>query len=400
MQPIRRAVIDVGTNSVKLLVADVSGHDIRPVREQSKQTRLGHGFYETHRLQPEAIDATAKAVAAFAALAREAQALSIRVIATSAAREAVNRQELTTAIEHASGLKVEVISGDQEADLGYQGVTTNPQLAQAPLLLMDVGGGSTQFVFGRDERAHFRHSFPLGAVRLMETLPCSDPPQPAELAACRQWLKAFLQNDVQPKLLPAIGAAGPNVGVDDKPLTGELPKSSAHSEVGRVSPSAPSAAAQMGTLRTTSAQCGALGETRPTSGQLEQYALTPAAEESGAGVQLIGVGGTASILGCMEAELTSFDRARIEATRLRADRVSWHLERLWSLPLDQRMNIVGLPKNRADIILMGVAVYQAVMETFGFPELRISTRGLRFAALLQDAPQPHTESPAQALRSS
>jgi len=327
MQPIRRAVIDVGTNSVKLLVADVAGHEIRPVCEQSKQTRLGHGFYETHRLQAEAIEATAKAVARFASMAREAQAGSIRVIATSAAREAVNRQELTAAIEQASALKVEVISGDQEADWGFQGVTTDPQLAQMPLLLMDVGGGSAQFVFGRNGRTHFRHSFPLGAVRLMETIPCGDPPKPSELAACRQWLKAFLQNEVRPKLLPEIGDARPNVGLD-------------------------------------------------------QSLLTSAATGSGEEVQLVGVGGTASILACMEAELRSFDRARIEATRLSAARVSWHLERLWSLPLEQRKNIVGMPKNRADIILMGVAVYQAVMETFGFPELRISTRGLRFAAMM------------------
>ena len=103
-------------------------------------------------------------------------------------------------------------------------------------------------------------------------------------------------------------------------------------------------------------------------------------------VHLVGVGGTASILGCMEAELTDFDRARLEATRLSAARVSWHLERLWSLPLEQRRTIVGLPPNRADIIVMGVAIYQAVMETFDFPELRISTRGLRFAALLEDGP--------------
>ena len=186
---------------MKLLVADVAGHEVQPVCEQSKQTRLGHGFYETHRLKPEAIAATATAVADFAAMAREAQAASIRVIATSAAREAVNREELTAAIEQAAGLKVEVISGEQEAELGFQGVTTDPQLAQAPLLLMDVGGGSAQFIFGQDGRAHFRHSFPLGSVRLLETIPCSDPPKPAELAACRQWLKDFLQTEVRPRLI-------------------------------------------------------------------------------------------------------------------------------------------------------------------------------------------------------
>ena len=321
MQPIRRAVIDVGTNSVKLLVADVDGREVRPISEQSQQTRLGHGFYETNRLQAQAIGASAKAVAGFAAIAREAQAVSIRVIATSAAREAVNRDELTSAIEQASGLKVQVISGEQEAALGFQGVTTDPQLARGALLLMDVGGGSAQFVSGIDGHAQFSHSFPLGSVRLLETLPCSDPPKPAELAACRSWLKDFLNKEVRPRL-------------------------------------------QEGRARYPQHAAPCLD--------------TP---------QLVGVGGTASILGCMEAELTSFDRARLEATRLTAARVSWHLERLWSLPLEQRKSIVGLPKNRADIILMGVAIYQAVMEAFGFSDLRISTRGLRFAALLEPTPR-------------
>ena len=327
MEFIRRAVIDVGTNSVKLLVADVAGHEIRPIREQSKQTRLGHGFYETHCLKPEAIAATASAVAAFGALARESQAMSIRVIATSAAREAVNREELTAAIEHASGLKAEVISGGQEADLGFQGVTTDPQLAQAPLLLLDVGGGSTQFMFGRNRHLLFRHSFPLGSVRLLETIPCSDPPKPAELAACRQRLQEFLREEVRPKLTLVMGKG------------------------------------------------------RQTSG-VNQSLLTSAATGSGECVQLVGVGGSATILGCMEAGLEAFDRARIEATRLSAARVSWHLERLWSLPLEARKETIGLPSNRADVVLMGVAVYQAVMQEFGFPELRISTRGLRFAAVM------------------
>src|ERR1035437_6107309 len=132
MERLRRAVIDVGTNSVKLLVAEVAGREIQPICEQSKQTRLGHGFYETHRLRPDAIAATAVAVAGFAAMAREAQAVSIRVLATSAAREAVNREELTAAIEEAARLKVEVISGQQEAELGFQGVTTDLQLGQRP----------------------------------------------------------------------------------------------------------------------------------------------------------------------------------------------------------------------------------------------------------------------------
>jgi exopolyphosphatase/guanosine-5'-triphosphate,3'-diphosphate pyrophosphatase len=308
MEPVRRAVIDVGTNSVKLLVADVSGHNVRPLCETSKQTRLGQGFYQTHRLQAGPIADTAKAVADFAASAREFHAVSIRVIATSAAREALNASELTSAIEQASGLKAEIISGEQEADLVFRGATTGLQFTSVPLLLLEVGGGSTEFILGQGDRKDFSHSFPLGTVRLLEQLPRSDPPVASELAACRRWLKEFLATEVRPRLEPAL--------------------------VGRQ------------------------------------------------GVQLVGTGGTASILGCMEARLDKFDRERLEATRLSLERLHWHAAHLWALPLEQRRQTVGLPKNRADVILTGVAIFEAVLELFAFSELRISTRGLRFAALL------------------
>ena len=120
MNPVRRAVIDVGTNSVKLLVADVAGKQVHPILEKSKQTRLGGGFYDEHRLQTNAIAATAQTVAAFAEEARTHQAASIRVVATSAVRDAINADDLRHAIERSSELKVEVISGEQEADWSLQ----------------------------------------------------------------------------------------------------------------------------------------------------------------------------------------------------------------------------------------------------------------------------------------
>src|SRR5262245_35438452 len=87
MDIVRHAVIDIGTNSVKLLVGDVNAHQVEPVWEESKQTRLGRGFYETHQLQAAAILQTTKVVVEFAAKAREQQSASIRIIATSAVRE-------------------------------------------------------------------------------------------------------------------------------------------------------------------------------------------------------------------------------------------------------------------------------------------------------------------------
>ena len=101
MESVRRAVIDVGTNSIKLLVADVRGREVTPIHEESRQTRLGKGFYETHRLQPETIAHTAEAVWEFTEIARDHNAGSIRVIATSAARDAMNPTDLTSSIERA-----------------------------------------------------------------------------------------------------------------------------------------------------------------------------------------------------------------------------------------------------------------------------------------------------------
>jgi exopolyphosphatase / guanosine-5'-triphosphate,3'-diphosphate pyrophosphatase len=305
----RRAVIDIGTNSVKLLVADVSAGGVEPVWEGSEQTRLGRGFYDDHRLRPEAIADTAKAVAHFADTARAQGASHLRVIATSAARDAVNADALLATVRAAGGVAVEVISGEQEADWAFQGVLTDDSLGDQPVLLLDVGGGSTEFILGHAGHALFRDSFKLGTVRLLEAARLADPPTSAELAASRAQLRAFLDREVRPRLAPHLA---------------------------QLSPALP---------------C------------------------------LVGTGGTTSILARLELQLPDYDRDRIEATRFTAARLRSHVERLWSLPLAERRELPGLPPKRADVILFGAAIYEAVMEGFGIAELRVSTRGLRFAAV-------------------
>jgi exopolyphosphatase/guanosine-5'-triphosphate,3'-diphosphate pyrophosphatase len=137
------------------------------VWEGSKQTRLGKGFYQTHELQPGAISQTARAVAEFASAASKHRSKSIRIIATSAVREAINPNQLTDAIEKGTGLKVEILSGEQEADLVFQGVTTDPALSNEALLLLDVGGGSTEFILGHDQHKDYSASTkPLPPVTL------------------------------------------------------------------------------------------------------------------------------------------------------------------------------------------------------------------------------------------
>jgi exopolyphosphatase / guanosine-5'-triphosphate,3'-diphosphate pyrophosphatase len=310
MTPRRRAVIDIGTNSVKLLIGEVAGEQVVPLHEEADQTRLGRGFYATHRLQPEAIARTAHAVADFAARARQAGVTQPRVIATSAARDAANGEELVSAVRAACDLPVEIISGEQEAEWAFLGVASDPALSHQALLIVDAGGGSTEFILGEGRHAHFRRSFRLGTVRLLEQLHPADPPTPEDWARCRETLHRVFEREIVPAIEPARRA-------------------------------------------------------------LKHRTL-----------QLVGTSGTVSILASLAQGLTGFQRDRIEAARLTRAYIRGERERLWSLPLDQRKVLPGLPPERADVILTGVAIYEAVMDEFHGPDLRVSTRGLRFAALM------------------
>ena len=304
----RLAVIDIGTNSVKLLVADVIADDVVPVLETSRQTRLGQGFYETHRLQPKPILDTARTAGEFAARARAEGAPIVRIIATSAARDAINAAELISAIEEAANATVEVISGEQEADWAFAGVVSDPRFAHAAVLILDIGGGSTEFILGEERRSLFRHSYKLGTVRTLEKHPIPDPPTAASLTAYRKHLDDFLGEHVEPQLGPALDR------LDQRPV-------------------------------------------------------------------LVGTGGTASILSRVHLATDAFERDAIEAVKLTPEELTAHLELLWMIPLEQRRNVPGIPAERADVILPGIAILEAILRKFDLPEFQVSTRGLRFAAL-------------------
>ena len=111
--------------------------------------------------------------------------------------------------------------------------------------------------------------------------------------------------------------------------------------------------------------------------------LEPALKNEAGEIRLVGTGGTTSILARIEKKLDRFDREKIERTVLSFDQVVAHRKNLWQLPLAERKEIPGLPQTRADVILTGVLIYEVVMEEFGFEQLRVSTRGLRFAAVME-----------------
>jgi exopolyphosphatase / guanosine-5'-triphosphate,3'-diphosphate pyrophosphatase len=191
----RLAAVDVGTNSVLLLVAE-RGPDgvVRPVREEADITRLGRGVDRTGLLSPEGMKATLDVLERYGSLAREAGARALVVTATSAARDARNGSEFLARARERTGAEVEILSGAEEARLSYLAVAHDfaAEAGQAGLLAIDVGGGSTEFVHGRGRTVLFQASLDVGSVRLTERCVGSDPPSAGDQEAVRAAVREAL----------------------------------------------------------------------------------------------------------------------------------------------------------------------------------------------------------------
>lgn len=206
----RYAAIDVGTNSVLLLVAerDANGRFVA-VLERSEITRLGKGVDQTRRLAPDALENTLAVVERFAAEAREAGAKQLVVSATSAARDAENGREFIDGAKARAGVTVEIISGEEEARLSFASAFSDFG-GGGPLIMLDIGGGSTEFVFGDAAGGvSFRHSFDVGAVRMTERHITSDPPSRFDLEAIDEVLTSQLASLPKPPTgFRLVGVAG------------------------------------------------------------------------------------------------------------------------------------------------------------------------------------------------
>ncbi len=189
----RYASIDVGTNSVLLLVAEKSPTGrLEAVVERAEITRLGRGVDRTRLLSPEAIEDTVKVLEAFTRDAHEHGAEEIVVSATSAARDASNGPLFLDEVRRRCGLTVEILSGDDEARLSFASALADFD-GHGPMIVLDIGGGSTEFVYGDAKgQISFRHSFDVGSVRMTERFVRNDPPIADELAAIRQHVGATL----------------------------------------------------------------------------------------------------------------------------------------------------------------------------------------------------------------
>jgi len=196
----RVAAVDCGTNSLRLLIADVdrSAGTLHEVDRRMEIVRLGQGVDATGLIDPAAMIRALAVTADYAARCRAGGVERIRFVATSATRDARNRDEFTAGVRGALGVDPEVVPGDEEARLSFTGATLGSAgRPEAPVLVVDIGGGSTEFVLGdpSDDRAggiEAAISVDVGCVRMTERHLRSDPPTPAELAAATADVEAAL----------------------------------------------------------------------------------------------------------------------------------------------------------------------------------------------------------------
>jgi len=178
----RVAAIDCGTNSVRLLIADVVGGRLTDVARRMEIVRLGEGVDRTGMLAPAAVARTRTALLGYAAEIAELGIDRVRMCATSASRDAANAADFRDMVRSVLGVDPEVISGDEEARLSFAGAVHGLAAAPPPYLIVDIGGGSTEFVTG-DSTISGALSVDIGCVRMTERHLRGDPPTAAEIAA-------------------------------------------------------------------------------------------------------------------------------------------------------------------------------------------------------------------------
>ena len=187
----RVAAIDCGTNSIRLLIADIDGNNFREIVRDMEIVRLGQGVDQTGQFHPDAIARTLAAVDKFAAEIAKRGVEKIRFCATSASRDATNRHLFVDGVRERLGIELEVISGDEEAALSFAGAIKDLDPSNGPFLVVDIGGGSTEFVFGT-ATVEAARSVNIGCVRMSERHFASDPATPEQIEAARADIQAAI----------------------------------------------------------------------------------------------------------------------------------------------------------------------------------------------------------------
>jgi exopolyphosphatase/guanosine-5'-triphosphate,3'-diphosphate pyrophosphatase len=205
----RVAAVDCGTNSIRLLIADVDGNGLRDVHREMRIVRLGEGVDATGEFAPAALTRTRAALEDYAELMRELHVSKVRMVATSAARDAGNRADFFAMTSEVLGAVVpgavaEVISGTEEAALSFRGAVGELDDSAGPFVVVDLGGGSTEVVTGGQSGVTASFSADIGCVRLRERCLHSDPPTSEEIADARAVAREGLLQAL--RVVPVEGA--------------------------------------------------------------------------------------------------------------------------------------------------------------------------------------------------
>ena len=305
----RVAAIDCGTNSIRLLIADVdvSTGELVDIERRMEIVRLGQGVDRTREFAAEALDRTLGACREFARLIRASRSERVRFVATSATRDARNRNDFIEGVRAALGVDPEVLSGNEEAALSFAGATHElvagadaSRIERPPFLVVDIGGGSTEFVLGGEGAAHTDSppqpsavSVDIGCVRLTERYLADDPPDVAQVAAAQEEVDA------------AIRVAEAHV---------------------------PLAAAQT----------------------------------------VVGLAGSVTTVAAMALRLPRYDPARIHHSRIAADQVHEVAHQLLTMPRSQRAGLPFMHPGRVDVIGAGALILSRVVDASGASSLLVS----------------------------
>jgi exopolyphosphatase / guanosine-5'-triphosphate,3'-diphosphate pyrophosphatase len=219
----RLAALDIGSNSTRLLVADAEDGRLEEVERLLTITRLGDGVDANGRLAPEAMERVAACVGRYAARARELEAETPLAVATSAVRDAANGEEFLARLEREHGVRTRLLAGEDEARLTLRGVASGRRLG-APVVVCDIGGGSTELIAGTAGDVRFAVSIDMGCVRLSERHLRDDPPTAEQLEAVRREVTELLPHDVPGGQLIGVAGTITTLATIDLGLDEELPE--------------------------------------------------------------------------------------------------------------------------------------------------------------------------------
>ncbi|MGZ8380517.1 MAG: Ppx/GppA phosphatase family protein [Nitrospira sp.] len=305
----RLAGIDIGTLTCRLLIADLASENSpKELRSERRILRLGEGVDQAKRLSPVAMDRVIHCLQEWRNVINSYHVEATAIVATSAVRDAANRDEFLERVKREAGFEVEIITGDEEARRTLLGIRSGLPAGVTEILALDIGGGSTEFILDRPGRKPIVQSINIGVVRLCERVLHHDPPTAEELQQAREWV---------------------------------------------------------------------IRETKAAVANMPDYRQAT----------FVGTAGTVTGLAAMAQKLSTYEPAHIHNYRLKLETIRELEQTLLDRTKAERVGLLGLEKNREEVIAAGAIIIRTIMETLSQEECLVSDLGLREGVLIDLARQ-------------